>query len=50
MIAKNIPDKFRKNIENNLIDGKIEIFNGNSKELGAFCGKPFPISVLVIKE
>jgi large subunit ribosomal protein L30e len=28
---------------------KVEMFEGDSKELGVVCGKPFPIMVLVIK-
>jgi len=51
VIAKNIPQNSRKNIEYNAKVGniKLEIFDGSSKELGLNCGKPFPVSALVIK-
>lgn len=51
VVAKNIPEKMREEIEYNakLSDIKIEIFNGTSKELGVICGKQFPIATLVIK-
>jgi len=41
----------RKEIEQNAKVGsmKLEVFNGTSRELGTFCGKPFPVSALVIK-
>lgn len=52
VIAKNIPDGIKKSIEQHakIHKTKIEVFNGNSKELGALCGKPFSISIIVIKE
>lgn len=51
VIAKNVPEDMRKEIEyNTKISGsKVEIFNGSSKELGLVCGKPFPVTTLVIK-
>jgi len=51
VIAKNAPEKSRKEIEYNAKIGnsKVEIFDGNSKELGVICGKPFPVTTLVIK-
>lgn len=51
VIANNTPEKIRKEIEHNArIAGlKVETFNRGSKELGVFCGKPYPVSVLVIK-
>jgi len=51
VIANNIPDKIRKEIEYNakLSNAKLEIFNGSSKDLGVICGRPFPIATLVIK-
>ncbi|MEM5836215.1 MAG: 50S ribosomal protein L30e [Candidatus Aenigmatarchaeota archaeon] len=51
VIAKNAPEKIRKEIEHNakIAGVKIEVFNGSSKELGVLCGKPYPVSVLVIK-
>lgn len=51
VISRNIPEKYRKSLENNAkVAGiKLEIFDGNSKELGVFCGFPHPVSTLVIK-
>jgi len=51
VIAKNIPETMRKEIEHNAKVGKMqmETFDGNSKELGIACGKPFPVTALVIK-
>ena len=48
-MAKNIEDNLRKDIEGGSSDSKLEIFEGTSRELGIMCGKPFPISVVVIK-
>ena len=52
VIAANIEDKKRRELEHDarLSGIKIETFEGSSKELGVICGKPFPISVLVIKK
>jgi len=52
VIARNIPEKMRKEIENNakLSKIKIEIFDGTSKELGVICGKQFPISALAVRD
>lgn len=51
VISNNLPESLRKEVEQNAKVGnmKIEVFNENSKELGIFCGKPFPVSALVIK-
>ena len=51
VIANNIPEKMKKEIEHNAkIAGiKTEVFGKGSKELGVLCGKPYPVSVLVIK-
>jgi large subunit ribosomal protein L30e len=51
VLARNIPENMRKDIEHNARVGnmKIEVFDGNSKELGVVCGKPFPVTTLVIK-
>ncbi len=51
VIANNMDEKMRGEIEQNAKVAKIpvEIFSGSSKELGVVCGKPFPVSVLVIK-
>ncbi|MEM5772658.1 MAG: 50S ribosomal protein L30e [Candidatus Aenigmatarchaeota archaeon] len=51
VLADNIPEKIKKEIEHNAkIAGiKVEVFKKGSKELGILCGKPYPVSVLVIK-
>lgn len=51
VVAKNIPEKMRKEIEHNarISNTRIEVFDGSSGDLGVVCGKPFPISTLVIK-
>lgn len=51
VMAKNTPEKEQREIKHNtkLSGTKLEIFEGNSKELGVICGKPFPIMLLVIK-
>ena len=52
IMAKNIPESMREDIEHNakLAKTEIKIFNGSSKELGVICGKSFPISTIVIKK
>jgi large subunit ribosomal protein L30e len=51
VIAENSPEAVRKEIEHNakIAGVKVEIFEGSSKELGIVCGKPFPVTTLVIK-
>ena len=51
VISNNLPESLRKEIEHEakVSNIKLEVFEGNSKELGTFCGKPFPVSTLVIK-
>jgi len=51
VMANNVPEQIKSEIEHvaKLSDSKFEIFNGNSRDLGIFCGKPFPVSVLTIK-
>ena len=51
VVAKNAKEKVVKEIEHNArIAGiKFEILNKSSKELGILCGKPYPVSVLVVK-
>jgi large subunit ribosomal protein L30e len=52
VVANNIQDNKRKELEHdaNISGIKMETFDGSSVELGVICGKPFPISVLVIKK
>ena len=51
VIANNVPDNIKNDITHNAkISGiKLEIFPGSSKDLGVICGKPFPVTTLVIK-
>ena len=51
VMANNIPENRKKEIEHNAkISGiKIEVFDGSSRKLGLLCGKPYPISVLVVE-
>ncbi len=51
IIANNIIDSISKDVENNakVINAKIRIFEGTSKDLGTSCGKPFPVSIMIIK-
>jgi large subunit ribosomal protein L30e len=51
VVAKNSPEAVRKEIGHNaeIAGVKVEIFEGSSKELGVVCGKPFPVTTLVIK-
>lgn len=51
VIAKNIPENYRKEIEHNtkISKVKVEVFDGSSKDLGVICGKPFPVSTIAIK-
>jgi large subunit ribosomal protein L30e len=47
IIAKNAPEKIRKVILNSNV--KFIIFEGSSKELGTICGRPHPITTIVIR-
>lgn len=51
VMAKNTPEETKKEIEYNakISNAKLEIFDGSSKDLGVLCGKPFPVTTLVIK-
>ncbi|MCS7105797.1 MAG: ribosomal L7Ae/L30e/S12e/Gadd45 family protein [Candidatus Aenigmarchaeota archaeon] len=50
VLAKNSPEKIKKEIEHiaKVENIKLEIVE-ESKELGVMCGKPFPVTVVVIK-
>ena len=52
VISENIPEDRKKEIEYlaKLEKVKVEVFKGTSKELGIVCGKPFPVSILVIQK
>jgi len=51
VIANNCPETIRKDINHyaKMSKLKVEGFNGTAKQLGVFCGKPFPIATLSIK-
>jgi ribosomal protein L30E len=51
VVANNIPEGRKREIEHNakLSQSEFEIFGGTSRELGTFCGVPYPVSVLVVK-
>ena len=51
IVAENAPEEIKKDIFFVLTDkNKLKVFKGTSIELGTLCGKPFPVSVLVVKE
>ena len=51
VMSNNIPDDMRKEIVHHakLADSKVEIYNGNSRDLGTICGVPYPVSSVIIK-
>ena len=52
IFASNCPQRTRENIEYycKLFKIPVTIYNGNSLDLGAVCGKPFEVSALSIRE
>lgn len=52
VVSNNIQEDKKNELEHDaeLSGTKLEVFEGDSKELGVICGKPFPISALVIKK
>ncbi|MBI2084255.1 MAG: 50S ribosomal protein L30e [Candidatus Aenigmarchaeota archaeon] len=51
VVSNNLSSNVRKELEHNtkISKVKLETFDGTSRELGVICGKPFPVSALVIK-
>lgn len=51
ILAKDVPEKIKKEIEDNtkVFEIEVKIFKGSCKDLGVICGKPFPVTTLVIK-
>ncbi len=51
IVANNLPVIIRKELEHNakISKTKFEIFDGTSRELGVVCGKPFPVTTIIIK-
>lgn len=52
IVADNIPERFRRELEHSckIMGIKLRVFRGSSRELGVVCGKPHPISTIVIKD
>jgi large subunit ribosomal protein L30e len=51
IVANNLPGRMREEIEYNarLLGVEVKVFEGDSKELGVVCGKPFPITTIAIR-
>ncbi len=49
VIAINCPVDFKNTLVKTYKENVME-FDGTGKQLGVFCGKPFPVSVLVINK
>ncbi len=51
VISLNCPDPIRKDIEYNakLAGVDVFVFDGTGRDLGIFCGKPFPIAALAVE-
>ena len=51
IVANNLPLSIRQKLEHNakISRAKFEIFDGTSRELGVVCGKPFPVTTIIIK-
>jgi large subunit ribosomal protein L30e len=51
VIAENIPVSLEKEVRHSAeVSGvDVQVFHGSSSDLGTICGKPFPVSTLVIK-
>lgn len=51
IVANNLPLSIRQELEHNakISRAKFEIFDGTSRELGVICGKPFPVTTIIIK-
>ena len=51
VVANNAPDARLAELSHDakLSGVRLETFEGDSKELGLICGKPFPVMVLAIK-
>ena len=51
IVANNLPISIRKELEHNskISKIKLEVFDSTSRELGVVCGKPFPVTTVIIK-
>jgi large subunit ribosomal protein L30e len=52
VLASNCPQSIKQDIEYycKLSEVPVSVFRGESTDLGALCGKPFDVSVLIVKE
>jgi large subunit ribosomal protein L30e len=52
IIANNIPEKMKKEIETHvkIFNLDMRVFDGDSKKLGIICGKPYPVTTIIVKE
>jgi len=52
IIANNCPEIVERDLNqySKLSNVKIERFEGTAKQLGIFCGKPFPVATVSIKK
>lgn len=51
IVANNLPASVRQELEHNVkvSKTKLETFDGTSRELGVACGKPFPVTTIIIE-
>ncbi|MEK6909534.1 MAG: 50S ribosomal protein L30e [Candidatus Aenigmatarchaeota archaeon] len=51
VVANNLPISMRGELEHNtkVSKARFEIFDGTSREMGVVCGKPFPVTTIIIK-
>lgn len=47
VVASNCPAEILNDLRK--VSAKVETFSGAGKQLGIFCGKPFPVAVVAIK-
>jgi len=52
IIANNMPGEMKKEIETHAKIFKLDmrVFDGDSKKLGVICGRPYPVTTIVVKE
>ncbi len=51
VVAKNCPENIRKDLEyySKIAEVDVVEFDGTERDLGIFCGKPFPIAAVAIE-
>jgi large subunit ribosomal protein L30e len=52
IVANNMPEKMREEIDKHakIFGLDVRVFDGDSKKLGMICGKPYPVTTIVITE